>query len=317
MFASLDWLDIALMIPVMIISSYFGIESLNLFNFWLKLKRKNIQKYKTKDTWAIVTGSSDGLGKCFVNELAKAGYNVLLISRNADKLKTVSEEIAIKYKVKTKVIAIDFTNKECMKTLQENQIWRSTIDTKDVGVLINNVGINVKFPKYLEEITDDELENIINVNVLITSKLTKLMVQKMLKRDCKSAIVSMGSSSGTTPTSLLSIYAASKSFINNFMESLSNEHPDKIDFLSVNLGTVKTTMTAVKKASLMVPEPENIIKAALMRVGVSTNTNPYWVHRIMDILGTSGLTKSLYMKMVAGMSKKIREKAMKKLCKEE
>ena len=39
-----------------------------------------------KDSWAIVTGGTDGIGKGFAFELSKRGFNVLIIARNPEKL---------------------------------------------------------------------------------------------------------------------------------------------------------------------------------------------------------------------------------------
>jgi len=42
---------------------------------------------------AVVTGASDGIGKSFAKQLAKRGFNILLISRTESKLKAVADEI--------------------------------------------------------------------------------------------------------------------------------------------------------------------------------------------------------------------------------
>lgn len=45
--------------------------------------------------WAVVTGSSEGIGKEFAMEMAKAGFNILLTSRSAQKLSLVENEIKV------------------------------------------------------------------------------------------------------------------------------------------------------------------------------------------------------------------------------
>ncbi len=42
----------------------------------------------------MVTGASDGIGKEFAFQLAKAGYNVLLVARNKDLLDATASEIS-------------------------------------------------------------------------------------------------------------------------------------------------------------------------------------------------------------------------------
>jgi 17beta-estradiol 17-dehydrogenase / very-long-chain 3-oxoacyl-CoA reductase len=46
-------------------------------------------------SWAVVTGSTDGIGKAYALQFAKKGLNVFLISRSADKLKEVKSEIGM------------------------------------------------------------------------------------------------------------------------------------------------------------------------------------------------------------------------------
>ena len=66
----------------------------------------NLKKY---GDWAVVTGCTDGIGKAYAEKLAQKKFNIILISRSLDKLNELSSYLTDKYKVKTKVIAADFT----------------------------------------------------------------------------------------------------------------------------------------------------------------------------------------------------------------
>jgi 17beta-estradiol 17-dehydrogenase / very-long-chain 3-oxoacyl-CoA reductase len=54
-------------------------------------KNKNKESFKSRygEGWAIVTGATDGIGKEFCRDLAKKGVNIVLVSRNEEKLKKV------------------------------------------------------------------------------------------------------------------------------------------------------------------------------------------------------------------------------------
>jgi NADPH:quinone reductase-like Zn-dependent oxidoreductase len=46
---------------------------------------------QSKDKWALVTGGSEGIGKSFAQDLAKSGFNILLVSRSEEKLEKAKE----------------------------------------------------------------------------------------------------------------------------------------------------------------------------------------------------------------------------------
>ena len=73
-------------------------------------KRRDLKK---AGEWAIVTGSTAGIGKGFAELLAKEGLNIFLISRNQEKLEEVAGELQMKYNVKTKIFAADLAKVSC------------------------------------------------------------------------------------------------------------------------------------------------------------------------------------------------------------
>ena len=48
-----------------------------------------------KGSWTVVTGCTEGIGKAFCFELAKLGFNLVLISRNSSKLEKLSGPLAM------------------------------------------------------------------------------------------------------------------------------------------------------------------------------------------------------------------------------
>jgi FlaA1/EpsC-like NDP-sugar epimerase len=49
--------------------------------------------YANTDSWAVVTGGSDGIGLQYCKDLAKQGFNICIIARNEQKMKEKLEEI--------------------------------------------------------------------------------------------------------------------------------------------------------------------------------------------------------------------------------
>lgn len=166
---------------------------------------KNLKKY---GSWALVTGPTDGIGKGFSFELAKRGLNLVLVGRNPDKLKDVSDSIKAKCpQTQIKSVVVDFSG-----DLDEGvQRIKETIEGLDVGLLINNVGISYPYARFFHEVDEDLLKDLIKINVEGTTKVTQAVLPGMLKRK-KGAIVNIGSGAAIIIPSdpLYSVYAASK-----------------------------------------------------------------------------------------------------------
>lgn len=77
-----------------------------------------------EDSWAVITGGTDGIGKASAFHLAELGFNIVLISRNAEKLAKVAKEIQLiktpsGKPPKTKIIVNDFTKNFDSKTFED------------------------------------------------------------------------------------------------------------------------------------------------------------------------------------------------------
>eukprot|EP00911_Craspedida_sp_UC1_P000151 UC1_evm1s120 len=100
-----------------------------------------------KPVWAVVTGASDGLGK-ERSELARQGFNILLVSRTESKLKAVETELHAEFpagsgggggrRLQTRILVLDFATVD-PETLSE-ALLEATCDL-DVGLVVNNAGL--------------------------------------------------------------------------------------------------------------------------------------------------------------------------------
>jgi len=45
------------------------------------------------DSWAVITGGSDGIGLAMAHNLAKQGFNICIVARNEPKMKNACEEV--------------------------------------------------------------------------------------------------------------------------------------------------------------------------------------------------------------------------------
>ena len=106
--------------------------------YFLRTKMDHLKRYGGKGTWALVTGASDGIGLEFCRQLAKDGFNIVLVSRNKSKLEAcVAKEFA-NLDVKTRIVVADFAGATNMQ-FYEN-IMKQVTDI-DIGLWVLNAGI--------------------------------------------------------------------------------------------------------------------------------------------------------------------------------
>ena len=123
--------------------SVWALRTLTVLNRTLFGVRATTSRYG-ENSWAIVTGSTDGIGKAAAIYLAQQGFNIVLISRTLSKLQAVAKEVEeagskAGKKVKTKVIANDWTKNFDSET--HESMYQTHLKDLDISILINNVGM--------------------------------------------------------------------------------------------------------------------------------------------------------------------------------
>uniref|UniRef100_A0A914QSJ7 Uncharacterized protein n=1 Tax=Panagrolaimus davidi TaxID=227884 RepID=A0A914QSJ7_9BILA len=93
----------------------------------------DLHKLAGNAKWAIVTGSTDGIGKEYALQLAQRGFNLILISRTQSKLDSVKTEINKEFKnIEIETIAYNFTNAN-LNDYKKDIL--PMIEKKEIGIL--------------------------------------------------------------------------------------------------------------------------------------------------------------------------------------
>lgn len=227
--------------------------------------------------WAVVTGATDGIGQCMAKELARRGMSIIVVARNEEKLartKAMLEQEPNVGEVETVKIDLSDSSEENFARIR-TQI---DPDNRDIGLLINNAG---SFPdRYarFNRFTMDEIKSIVDLNILATLHLTRMIMPGMLERG-KGLLVNVSSIMGEMPSPYFNVYGATKSFVDAFTRQLQMEygsHP--IDIVLIQPGPVSTKqLKATSKVSepfFLVPSPEDFAKTSInaLSTGVSCYT---------------------------------------------
>ena len=277
-----------------------------------------LRSFGPQGSWAVVTGASDGLGKEFALQLARSGFNILLVSRTASKLATLEDEIKAKNpSVQTKSVSMDYAQNNDADYAN----LKAAIDELDVAVLINNVGKSHSIPVPFALTPEDEMNDIITINCTGTLRTTQLVVPGMAQRK-RGLILTMGSFGGLLPTPLLATYSGSKAFLQQWSTALGAEleqHGVTVELVQAYL--ITSAMSKVRKTSATIPDPRAFVKSVLGKIGrnggspgYAYSSSPYWSHGIMAWFLTcvAGVMNKTVLGQNKGMHESIRTRALRK-----
>ncbi len=190
---------------------------------------------------AIITGSSSGIGKAFLELVAgdKGEYfktpfdEIWAVARRRDAL----EEIAASVNgVKVVPVAADLSDNSGIKIIEDKLKAEEPV----VGLLINSAGMGIKGP--VMEKTAEALDNTIRINCSALSQMIRITVPYMKPLDnAKAKIINIASSAGFLPQPGFACYAASKSYVISFSRAMGCELKSSgIDVMAVCPGPVAT-----------------------------------------------------------------------------
>jgi hypothetical protein len=165
---------------------------------------------------ALITGSSSGIGYELAKVHSENGDDLVLVARGKDKLDDLKKELVGKYKTNVYTIGKDLSLPGAAKEVYEE------IKKQNIGIdyLENNAGFGDY--GFFAESDWEKQEQMINVNILSLTHLTRLFLPDMIKRG-NGKILNVASTASFQPGPTMAVYFASKAFVLSFSEALNNE----------------------------------------------------------------------------------------------
>lgn len=168
---------------------------------------------------ALVTGASSGIGAIYADRLARRGHDLILVARNADKLRSLAASISDATGRSVEVLPADLGADAGVRAVEA--VLRGD---QSITMLVNNAGVGATAP--LLESKVDAMQAMIDLNVTAPMRLAYAAAPGFVARG-QGAIINIASIVAIAPEMLNGVYGASKAFVLALSRSLDHELADK------------------------------------------------------------------------------------------
>lgn len=166
---------------------------------------------------ALITGASGGIGIEFAKQLAASGYDIILVSRNREKLEKVKNDLESRHEVKAFVLPCDLSEPGSACRLFEN--YKKTKLPK-IDVLINNAGSGLAGKSLNQSI--EEVEGLLILNIVSLTDIC-ILFGKDMSENGGGRILNIGSLAARNAVPYFSAYSASKAYVLGYSIALARE----------------------------------------------------------------------------------------------
>jgi len=220
----------------------------------MKLTRENYNNFLRFDTtmnlslegrYAIICGSTQGIGFAIAEELALLGANCTLIARNEVALKTAIQTLDIALRQQHNFLIADFS-----KTEEVKKVIQDHVSNHPVHILINNTGGPAAGP--IIDATEEAFLNTFNQHLICNHILTKAVVPSM-KKEGYGRIINVISTSVKIPLKNLGVSNTIRGAVASWAKSMANE----LGQFNITVNNILPGFTATQRLSTLI---ENIAK---------------------------------------------------------
>ena len=200
-----------------------------------KLLFTEVLGLKLKDKVIVITGSSRGIGKSIAGACIAEGAKVVISSRNLESVKKTCKEFDPEGKCTSGIVA-DVYNEEDLQKLLEHAIEKF----KRIDIWINNAGIAGGYMT-IDEMSFEEIEQIININLTGVLNTCKLIIPYFVKQGSGIILNMSGRGGKFEAAPFQAVYAATKAAIISATKSMAAENKKyPISIHAINPGMVDT-----------------------------------------------------------------------------
>ena len=273
--------------------------------FWFYfLRPATDQKFLHGESpYAVITGSTDGIGKCLAKILYAKGFNLILHGRNEEKVKKVVEEIQALHGRKDG--QIKYFVADATESGHDFESIAKGYEDLNITLFINNVGGSAVILKTyvtrpprsysysrqeyrIDQRSENDSRKIINLNLDFPIFLTRAFLPQ-LRRVSQSTgpveVVFVGSLACEMSPPFLWGYSGSKGFLKRAASTLYEEeralHGSNLSFMYLNVGQVRSS-TVTGKPSFLKPLADEFARGVVRSLGCGRRVVvPWYSHGIL------------------------------------
>lgn len=154
---------------------------------------------------ALVTGATAGIGNAFAKELARRGYDLVIVARTTERLETLATQLSAKHRVEVDVVTADLTSPDGVRAA----VNKLTDTTRPVDLLVNNAGASLAGWFGTTDIGDEDRQ--LDLLVRAPMHLMDAAIKTMAGRG-GGQIINVSSVAALTPRG---VYSAHKAWLLN------------------------------------------------------------------------------------------------------
>ncbi|MBX5164004.1 MULTISPECIES: SDR family oxidoreductase [unclassified Rhizobium] len=215
---------------------------------------------------ALVTGASSGIGAVYAHRLAKQGYDLIIVARNGERLKSLASRLTAETGRTVETVVADLGDKTGL-----GRIEGVLKEDRSITLLVNNAGVGGTAPLLSSDV--DKMQAMIELNVTALTRLTYAVVPGFVARG-GGTIINISSIVAISPEMLNGVYGGTKAFVLAFSQSLKHELAEKNIRIQVVLpGATATEFWGIAGTPVeylpneIVMSAENMVDASLSGLG--------------------------------------------------
>jgi short-subunit dehydrogenase len=218
---------------------------------------------KSYGPWAVIAGASEGVGASFAHQLAAAGINLVLLSRQKPVLEQLARDVTAKSRVQVRTRALDLSSVDVLDRVRE------ITDDVEIGLIVFNAAASTGTGAFLDG-PIDAVFRAVRLGPMAHATFAHHFGRQMAVRK-RGGIILIGSMAGNAGGATAVFYSAGKAFAQIFAEGLWSElKPLGVNVLYAVLGATRTPVRerlGLKDSpDQYVAEPDDVARECLENI---------------------------------------------------